>query len=436
MRRDDKPADVARRTMLARLGLVAGIAYATPLLLPLSGARASEASGASGASGASYSSSGPSWSAPSRPTPRRQQQAQPRVVAPPPELAVAVPARADFAILENAGYRLLASERIGLIGLWVGRFGLPQGTSLEEARAEAAALLPRARVESNDLYRTSEMLCRGETCDAFDLVGWPQPEPCQAAPVIGMIDAGINPEHDAFVGQKLEVVGYDLPERDPAGRTHGTAVAALLIGRSQSRTPGLLPNASLIAVEAFHTDSLGEAADVYALLRGLDMLVSRGVTVINMSFTGPDNPLLADAIRASRDRDIALVAAAGNAGPRAEPLFPAAYNGVIAVTAIDRRDTVYRQANAGEHIAFAAPGVRMWTAASVSGGRLRSGTSYAAPFVTAALALARDSNPEMGLEGQVAMLARRARDIGEEGFDPASGWGVVQAEGLCLVPVG
>lgn len=422
-------ARLRRRDLLKRLGITATLAYSAPVLLQLSAARASSFSGPSGVSDRS------DWSAPSHPQRVRQTRPQQRArPAPPPELLVTVQSEDHFAALEDGGFRLLSAQSIMLIDQWIGRFALPQGMSLDEARARAAELVPTGRVDDNDIYRTSELLCSNDECEAFSMIGWPQSEPCDAAPVIGLVDTGINPDHDAFAGQALELLDFDRNERDPAGLIHGTAIAALLIGRPQSRTPGLLPNARLVAVDAFYADPQGDAADAFSLVRALDQLAGHQVDVINMSFAGPDNFVLSRAIAALAERGVALVAAAGNDGPRAAPRFPAAYDPVLAVTAVDKRHQVYRQAVAGEHIGFAAPGVNLWTAASTSGGRLRSGTSYAAPFVTAALAVARDRDPEAPVRDIVEQLARNAEDLGPEGFDTTYGWGLVRADMLCIVP--
>ena len=90
---------------------------------------------------------------------------------------------------------------------------------------------------------------------------------------------------------------------------------------------------------------------------------------------------------------------------------------------------LYRQAGRGDHIAFAAPGVRIWTAASVSGGRFRSGTSYAVPFVTAAIAAALAEHPDHTREQLVADLAAQSGDLGEAGRDPTFGFGLIKAKG-------
>lgn len=211
----------------------------------------------------------------------------------------------------------------------------------------------------------------------------------------------------------------------------------LIAGRADSRTPGLLPGARLVAADAFHADAAGrDAADAFDIARALDRLAASQAKVVNLSFAGPANLVLERVVRAVLDRDVALVAAAGNSGPDADPLFPAAYEGVVAVTAVDRRMRAYRQAAAGDHVDFAAPGVRLWTAASVRGGRFRSGTSYAAPFVSASLVVLRAADPSLTGPQAVERLATRALDLGPTGRDSAFGWGLVQAPGTCADPAG
>ena len=92
------------------------------------------------------------------------------------------------------------------------------------------------------------------------------------------------------------------------------------------------------------------------------------------------------------------VAAAGNNGPGAEPSYPAAYPGVIAVTAVDQNLNVYRRATQGAYVDLAAPGVNIWTASLKGSGALKTGTSDAVPFVSAATSLLLASNPRWTLK--------------------------------------
>lgn len=435
---DDDQIDPQRRALLRRIGLAGTLAYAAPVLTALGVARASGASGGSGASGAGGRARN---SGASRPVPRRSvpqpARAQPmRRAAPPPpppdpELVLMLPADAPPEVLATAGYRVLA-EAPGLIaGARLMRLGLPPGRSPAAARAEIAALIPAAISDANHLYTPDEMLCTDDGCAAHALINW-SGWPSAFSPRIGMIDTGINTAHAALAGQKLTVHQMDLDSRPAAGRQHGTAVAALLLGRLDSRTPGLLPHAELIAVEAFHRSGGAEAADAFALVQALQYMLDAQVQVVNMSFSGPENAVLHRLVAELTATGIGLVAAAGNGGPGAAPAFPAAWPEVIAVTAVDAGLAPYRQANRGPYVTFAAPGVNLWTAASVSGGRLRSGTSYAAPFVTAALAVARMRQPDVPLAEVVAGLIGCARDLGDAGFDDTFGHGLISAPDQCF----
>ena len=106
--------------------------------------------------------------------------------------------------------------------------------------------------------------------------------------------------------------------------------------------------------------------------------------VINISLTGPDNQLLAAAVSRLRERGVLMVAAVGNQGPSAPPLYPAAYTDVIGVTAADSSGKLYRWANRGEQVMFASNGVTVPVAHPDAGMVADSGTSLASPVVAAA----------------------------------------------------
>lgn len=427
----DTPADRGRRALLRRIALAGAAGYVAPTLAAVGLARASGGSGGSGGG-----AGGPGGSAPSRPRAQARPQAPrpttPRRAdpAPPPELVVLLPFGADDAALVAAGYGVLGRNDLGGGAGRLLRLSLPPGRGADAALAEVAALIPGALADRNHLYAPNEMTCDADGCIAHDMIGW-SGWPSAHAPRIGMIDTGINTDHAALTGQRLTVVQADLGNRAAAGRQHGTAIATLLLGRIDSPTPGLLPHAELIAVEAFHQSGGAETADAFTLSRAIDLLVGAGVLAVNMSFAGPDNAVLRLLVERAAAAGIGLVAAAGNGGPGAPPAYPAAWPEVVAVTAVDAGLRPYRQANRGPYVSLAAPGVGLWTAASVSGGRLRSGTSYAAPFVTAALAVERLRTPGSPMPQVMARLIACARDLGEAGHDEVFGHGLVSAPQQC-----
>ncbi|MEL6279490.1 MAG: S8 family serine peptidase, partial [Pseudomonadota bacterium] len=143
-----------------------------------------------------------------------------------------------------------------------------------------------------------------------------------------------------------------------------------------------------------------------------------------MSLEGPANAALEIGVRALARRS-AVVAAAGNGGPNASPSYPAAYPEVIAVSAVDQRLRPYRLGTRGAYVELAAPGVDIRSAGPDGGTERWSGTSFAAPFVAAALLR---SLRETGGDAAAArtLLAQDARDIGARGRDPIFGYGLLQ----------
>ena len=349
----------------------------------------------------------------------------PQPARPLPEFVVAVPAGADLDRIAALGFRVMARERLTLTGRETARLRPLRPLSLAQARRLVVGVVPQAVLDLNTRYRPSDFPCAPEDCPAHAAVGWPPPVAgCRLAPRIGMIDTGVDLKAPALRGARIVLLSTRSKGRPAAANAHGTAVAALIAGASDGPAPGLLPHAEIVAVDAFHRAGGEEAADAYDVVRALDRLAEHDVDFINLSLAGPDNDVLEEAVVAMAARGVVLVAAAGNAGPRAPPQFPAAYRNVVAVTAADSSGRAYRQATGGAHVAFAAPGVKLWTA-SARAGRLRSGTSYAAPFVTAALAVLRERGPEVPAADLVGTLATTARDLGEAGRDPVFGWGMV-----------
>jgi subtilisin family serine protease len=162
------------------------------------------------------------------------------------------------------------------------------------------------------------------------------------------------------------------------------------------------------------------------ILSALDWAAGRDVRIINMSFVGPRNELLETACRNARARNIVLVAAAGNNGPKAPFGYPAAYAGVTAVTATDEQDRLMQQANRGPYVYLSAPGVDM--IAPVGGGSdLVTGTSFAAAIVSGAVANLIRSNPERSADWIEKALADTATDLGSAGRDGDFGYGLLNA---------
>ncbi|MDE1893739.1 MAG: S8 family serine peptidase [Xanthomonadaceae bacterium] len=221
---------------------------------------------------------------------------------------------------------------------------------------------------------------------------------------VGLIDGGVDPADPALAHVRLTPFGCGKANVS----RHGTVVAARLVDGDSD---------TLYAANLWCSDAVGGATS--DLVRALAWMAREGVPVINISLVGPDNPVLARAVQAMIARGHVLVSAVGNDGPAAPPLFPAAYPGVIGVSAVDSRDRVLPDSGSGPQVAFCASGV-------VGHGRdAMRGTSFAAPIVARRAAQLLDA-PRPGAAAAVERrLASEARDLGPPGRDPRYGYGLL-----------
>lgn len=320
---------------------------------------------------------------------------------------------------------VLESADIALIGSVVLRLRIEDGRGLDAVLADLAGDARVAYAGPNRIYRPQAGAGAQYALDTLGLAG------PGAAPVatgrgvsIAVIDTAPDLAHPelAQAGVRLESVLDDAPALD-----HGTQIVGLLAAAGLLR--GAAPDADVLAIAAFGPgaeDGLPASA-TYRLLRALDVAHREGAAVVNMSFAGGADDLLAQGLDALAQGGAILVAAAGNNGPDAPPAFPGAHPAVVAATATDVADGLWARANRGAYVALSAPGVDVLSPAA--GGRyaLGSGTSLAAAYVSAVAALVLERNPRAGPDAVRAALAGSARDLGPAGRDPLFGHGLAVA---------
>jgi hypothetical protein len=335
--------------------------------------------------------------------------------------------------LGRLGFVLLDQRRLPSLDLTLTRLQVPRAMTAPAARRLLANRFPGVTVDLNALYRPQGTLVLPPPDYPTKLIGWgPVPADCGRGLRLGVLDTAVDVTMPGLRGANViqrSFLGADAAAVSPE---HGSAIAWVLVGRRAGHASGLLPGAELAVASVFAADPDGApTADVVALVRGLDWLAGRGTSVINMSFAGEPNTVVALALRRAIAGHAIIVAAAGNGGPMAAPMFPAAEVGVIAVTAVDSHALPYADAGRGDYVAFAAPGVRVWTPGPTPTGSYHNGTSFAAPFVTAAVAerLAGGAQPDAARITRA--LASTARDLGAPGKDPVFGWGLLQAGSPC-----
>lgn len=240
---------------------------------------------------------------------------------------------------------------------------------------------------------------------------------------IAIIDSGIDAGHPELVG--TIAVSYDVLDSKEGPHPHGTGIAAVVA--SHARLVGGAPAAKIVAIRAFGVSNKLAESTSFILIRSFDFAIAHGARIINMSFAGPQDPLLAKGLAAAAAKGIVLVAAAGNAGPKSPPLFPAGDRHVIAVAAVDSADKIFAASNRGGQIALSAPGVDILTAAPDSKYQVISGTSFAAAYVSGVAALVMARNPALAADDVRAILTRTAKDLGVPGRDDVFGAGELDA---------
>ncbi|MGD1879109.1 MAG: S8 family serine peptidase [Kiloniellaceae bacterium] len=339
----------------------------------------------------------------------------------------------------NLGYAVRSLQELPTLGFALLRLGLPNGVDVPTALNALRQSFPTILFDANTLYEPDGTASQDGPAAgaprhyAKNLVGWPEARPgCTATVDVGLIDTAVDAAHEALEGRAITARSFIAAGIPPAPPDHGTAVAALLVGAPDSNASGLLPAARLYAAAIFSVKPDNRVVGTTdAIARSIDWLGQQGVRVVNLSLSGPGNQVMRLTAERALDGGMVLVAAAGNEGPNAAPVFPAGYPAVLAVTAVDASLQPYRDANRGDYIDLAAPGVDVWSARGGQGGRYNTGTSFAAPFVSAAAALALTQSPDASPQRIRQTLQEVARDLGAPGRDSTFGWGLMQPPGGC-----
>lgn len=346
------------------------------------------------------------------------------------------------------GFKTVATGKSPASSLPVLLLSVPQGISEDAAQRRLAEVFPSGHFGPNHVYRiypateeaksssagtNAPQTCAGPECFAKELIRWDKPlSACAERVRIGVIDTSFDISHPAFADRKFGPPA-DFRTRAMSFKDdwHGTAVLSILAGGEHSSTPGLVPGAEFFLASTFGADNNGAAsADALAVLSALAWLDRNNVDIVNMSFSGPSNGEIEAAIRSMAAKGVIFVAAGGNQGAYGAPSYPAAYPQVIAVTAVRRDTQSYAHATHGDYIDLAAPGVDVYTALPLGQAGLRTGTSFAAPFVTALVAAMPGARK--GIRDKYDLLARISKnDLGAPGRDPTFGEGLPIAPKSC-----
>lgn len=270
--------------------------------------------------------------------------------------------------------------------------------------------------------------------------------------VVAVLDTGVKKTHedlqDADIGEGYNFVANNNNTNDDCG--HGTSVTGVIVASYDNNKglTGIMPEASIIPVKVLDKNGKGTIDDIIA---GIDYAINSDADVINMSLGNPIGGYWATELERrcdmARDADIILVAAAGNEALEGNPIeFPASYDSVVSVGAVNEKGLRASFSNYNKYVAITAPGEKLfmpstkayghdgnwiyYTSPKTETGREHScGTSFAAPQVSAMAAMvksvAKKKNMTMNHEVFMDIIACTSVDKGAAGYDMHYGYGLM-----------
>lgn len=236
-------------------------------------------------------------------------------------------------------------------------------------------------------------------------------------------DNGIDDDGDGYIDNYLgwDFVGGNadnvLPDNDPMNknsddRAHGTWVAGIIAAETNNEE-GIASvgyNTKYMALKCGE-DEVAGSRSIFFATDAVIYAADHGADVINMSYGGPTYSQFAQDVMtyAAIEKDVVLVAAAGNSGVE-QPEYPAAYDHVISVAATDDRDIKANFSTYDVTVDISAPGVGIFTTSPKQEYSSRQGTSFSSPIVAGAAALLRAHYPDYD-QFQIGTLLIQSGDL-------------------------
>jgi hypothetical protein len=259
-----------------------------------------------------------------------------------------------------------------------------------------------------------------------DTPAWPAPSANSTA--VAVLDSGLGqlPGLEELIVGRYDALDPDRPLQDTLG--HGTQMAliasgAVMPGGGSETAPGI----PLVAIRAF--DDNGTASN-FSIMRSIAYAREAGSRVINMSWgSETSSEFLRNAIAYAQSQDMVVVASAGNE-PTGNPMYPAAYPGVLAVSATHPDGALWEQSNYGDFVSLSAPGTASFPVGYQGPPGAYAGTSISSAFTAHALAAYFSLHPEATVQTAIQALETALTDVGEEGRDPMYGNGILDREAM------
>jgi subtilisin family serine protease len=323
----------------------------------------------------------------------------------------------------------LQSQNFPLLGATIGLFRITDRRTVETASRQFATDASVYSVQPNFrhfLQQQKAALTEGDPAQyALAELRLPQAHTLArgANVTVAVIDSGVDIKHPELANAIAD--SFDALGSKEGPHVHGTGIAGAIV--SHARLMGSAPAARILAIRAFAAAPNGGESTSFVILKALDYAAAHGAQIVNMSFAGPNDGLIERGISAAVAKGMVMVAAAGNAGAKSPPLYPAANRNVIAVSATDAQDRLFAASNRGGHIAVSAPGVDIFLPAPDEKYQMASGTSFCAAYISGLAALLLERNPALKPDEVRTILMRTARDLGAPGRDALFGAGEADA---------
>jgi thermitase len=252
---------------------------------------------------------------------------------------------------------------------------------------------------------------------------------------VAVLDTGVNSLHPDLFGKVIAGRNF-VDDLDPLNTDdchgHGTHVAGIIGATMENNVgiAGLASGVTILPVKVLDSEGIGNA---WSVAKGIDYAVASGAKIINMSLGSYyGSGIIQDAVNNALQKGAVLVAAAGNEGI-SHVSYPAAYPGVLAVSALNALDNLAGFSNYGTQISLAAPGESILSTYGGPGAdpdhpyKYLSGTSMAAPFVAGLAALILSEDPSLSGKTVRDTLCFSADDLGTVGKDSKYGYGRINA---------
>ncbi len=245
--------------------------------------------------------------------------------------------------------------------------------------------------------------------------------------IVAVLDSGVRSTHPDISGKVLAGYNFVSNSTDTTDDNgHGTAVAGFTSAATNNGVgmAAISWASPVLPVKVLGADGSGTYSGI---ANGITWSANNGARVINLSLGGSSSSqTLQDAVNYAWNKNVIIVAAAGNEGSSI-PSYPAACQNVIAVSATDSADVRPSWSNFGSYVDVSAPGVNVLSLYGTDGYANWSGTSFSSPVTAGVVALMVAANPLLSNSAIVDALLKNSDDLGAAGYDVYFGHGRVNA---------